>query len=305
MAKLRFLILGGNGQLGRFLTKSLYSQGHSVRVFDHEIQDKIENNGIRYFKGDFADYWELKSALKDVDYVVHLISTTVPGTSNLNPVSDIKENLISSVQLLELMLEMRIRRIIFASSGGTVYGNIDKKTIDEESELNPICSYGIVKVSIEKYIKMHEFLHELKPTILRISNLYGNSFGRIGVQGIISTIFTYVKQGKKIEIWGDGLNVRDYVHVRDVIRAINCCIERDIQGVFNIGSGRGVTIQELVDLVRRITGLPVQLEYLPARPFDVRRIVLDIRKANRELHWKPEISLESGCAEYWEFLKSL
>jgi UDP-glucose 4-epimerase len=170
---------------------------------------------VDFRKGSLDDRFTIDEALLDVDVVYHLVSTTVPGTSNHNPVADIESNLIPTVKLLELMAARGVSRIVFISSGGTVYGPSEQHAIEEAHQLEPLCSYGIVKVAIEKYLLMHQRLHGLKPIILRLANAYGPRQWVGGGQGIIGTLLLAAKQRQPVQIWGDGGVVRDYVYVED------------------------------------------------------------------------------------------
>lgn len=299
------LVLGGNGFIGSHVIDALCAAGHGVRVFDRSPDTwRAPLAGVRYYLGDFDDRPLLAEALQGVDVVVHLISTTVPSTSNLDPITDIQSNLVRSVRLLELMGGAGVRRIVFFSSGGTVYGIPEATPIREDQPLNPICSYGVVKVATEKYLLMFEHLYGLRPLILRPSNPYGPRQGHVGVQGAVATFMNKVMAGEKISIWGDGTVKRDYIDVTDLARLCRLGIESEETGVFNVGSGVGLSINELVMAVERVTGISAAKEYLPARQFDVPEIVLDVAKAQRTFGWRPTVSFEDGLHRYLGWLQS-
>jgi UDP-glucose 4-epimerase len=172
--------------------------------------------------------------------------------------------------------------------------------VPESHPLGPLCSYGVVKVAIENYLHMHDELYGLTANVLRVSNPYGAYQHHIGVQGIIPTFFRKIADGRPIEVWGDGSVVRDYIHVSDVVSALLSAGARDLSGTFNIGSGVGHSVNEILDIVRRQMGRVVEVRYLPQRKFDVERIYLDISRARAELRWQPLLSLEAGCALYWQ-----
>jgi UDP-glucose 4-epimerase len=300
------LVLGGNGFIGSHVVDALCAGGHDVRVFDRSLDPwRAPLAGVRYYLGNFDDRPLLAEALQGVDVVVHLISTTVPSTSNLDPVADIESNLVRSVRLLELMRGAGIKRIIFFSSGGTVYGVPDAIPIREDQALNPICSYGVVKVATEKYLLMFERLYGLRPLILRPSNPYGPRQGHVGVQGVVATFMNKVISGEMISIWGDGSVKRDYIEVTDLARLCRLGVESGATGVFNVGSGVGLSVNELVTVVERTTSIKAMTEYLPARQFDVPEIVLDVAKAQEVFGWRAEISFEEGMQRYLRWLHSL
>ena len=172
---MKVLVLGGSGFIGSALVGGLLNQGHQVRVFDRNIeavrQQFPDINDVVH--ADFVDVMSLTEAMSGVDMIFHLISTSVPSTSNKNPVHDIESNLVNTVKLLELMRNADVKRIVYLSSGGTVYGTPKSLPITENHPTNPTCSYGIVKLAIEKYLLMYAELYQLDATILRPSNPYG------------------------------------------------------------------------------------------------------------------------------------
>jgi UDP-glucose 4-epimerase len=236
-----------------------------------------------------------------VDIVFHLISTTVPTTANLDPVADIKGNLLSTVRLLQQMRDQGISRLVFLSSGGTVYGDAKTIPIPEEHERNPVSSYGIVKVAIENYIAMFSAQHGLKSLVLRVSNPYGPRQGHLGVQGVIPTFFQRIITGDEIRIWGDGSSVRDYLYISDLVSFIVQGVNKDLAGVYNVGSGQGASLKDILSLIEDISGISANVKFFPPRGFDVKRVVLDISKARKALDWTPSVSLREGCERYWKW----
>jgi len=231
---MKVLVLGGNGFIGSHVVDQLLAAGHKVRVFDRSAEryrDPIKQ--VEYRLGRFDDTFQVAEALQGMDAVCHLISTTVPGTSNLDPVADVKNNLINTLNLLEQMRKKGLRRILYLSSGGTVYGNPESSPISENHPLKPISSYGIVKVAIEKYLFMYQQLYGLQPVILRPSNPYGPRQGHAGVQGLIGTLLARAFSGETLEIWGDGSIVRDYMHVSDLARLCVVALE-DIVAAYSM-----------------------------------------------------------------------
>ncbi len=303
---MKILVFGGNGFIGSHVVDHLLAAGHKVRVFDRapeRYREPLKQVGYRF--GHFDDTFQVAEALQDVDAVCHLISTTVPGTSNLDPVADVESNLVNTLHLLEQMRKKGLNRILYLSSGGTVYGNPESSPIKESHPLNPISSYGIVKVAIEKYLNMYHQLYGLQPIILRPSNLYGPRQGHTGVQGLIGTLLTRMLAGEPVEIWGNGSIVRDYLHVADLARLVVATLESDGCGVFNAGSGEGHAINDILAMVREVTGKELRIEYRQGRSFDVQQVVLDISRANAQFGWRPEISLDEGVKNHLNWLHSL
>jgi UDP-glucose 4-epimerase len=314
----RVLVLGGRGFLGTHLVEAFVREGASVRTFDRSqsqtggeslLDDAAAKmpasrlSDVEAMTGDFVTGSGLAEALDGVDLVYHLISTTVPSTSNADPIFDVQSNLIGTLRLLQMMRAASIRRIVFVSSGGTVYGNPSILPVAETHPLGPLCSYGVVKVAIENYLHMHAELYGLTANVLRVSNPYGTHQHHIGVQGVIPTFFKKIGDGTPIEIWGDGSIVRDYIHVSDVVSALLRAGARNQSGTFNVGSGVGHSVNEVLDIVQTCIGRRADVRYLPHRTFDVERIYLDVSKSREELHWRPLLALDEGCAMYWEALK--
>lgn len=297
------LVIGGNGFLGSSLVEGLRAAGHAVRVLDRSApRADVDWRGVDYRIGGLDDADSLKLALDGIERVYHLASTTVPGSSNRDPAFDVSSNLLGALRLVEAMAAADIRRIVFFSSGGTVYGNPERIPVDEGHPLRPISSYGVVKVAIENYLMMYARLGTLDPIILRPSNPYGPRQSTSGMQGAIGAFLGKAKAGSGVSIWGDGEVVRDYVYVDDLIELAIRAGSSDACGVFNAGSGRGQSLNELCALVRELTGSPLPVEYLPGRDFDVSKIVLDIHAAQSRFDWSPQVSLRDGVERTWRAL---
>lgn len=301
---MRALILGGNGFIGSHLVDALLHANARVRVLDRgPDRYRPTPHGVEFIQGDWGDSAILAESLADVDTVFHLISTTVPSTSNLDPVWDIQSNLVNSVRLLELMRAAGVRRLVYLSSGGTVYGIPESDPVAESHPLRPISSYGIVKVAIEHYLHMEERLHGLQPVILRASNPYGPRQGHGGVQGVIGTFLWKIAQREPIQLWGDGSIVRDFIHVRDLARLCVMVAPADVTGCYNAGSGQGHSIAEIIETIGAVLGRTIEPVRKPGRGFDVPRVVLDIGAVQRATGWKPEIGLSEGVLETWEWVR--
>lgn len=292
----RVLVTGGTGFLGRHLLPALLAQERQVRVLARREAPWLDER-VEFMQGSFADTRCLGTALADCDAVVHLACSTIPRSSNQNPVADIENNLAGTVRLLEACREHGCRRVVFTSSGGTVYGNVNAERVTEEQPASPISSYGIVKLAIEKYLAMYGELYGFRTVSLRIANMYGEHQPHDTGLGAIAAFAHSAVNGQPIEIWGDGTIARDFVYVGDVVAAILASLEAEKPGlVLNIGSGKSVSINEIVELVGKVSGRTVEKIHLPGRKFDVRRTCLDIAKAERELGWKPATGLQEGIA---------
>lgn len=300
------LVLGGNGFIGSHLVDELLASGHSVRVFDR-FPEKYRPpiSIVDYRTGHFGDAFSMAEALQGIDIVFHLISTTVPGTSNLNPVADINDNLIATVVLLEQMVKMGIKRIVYLSSGGTVYGKPKIIPIPETHPLNPICSYGVVKVAIENYLTMYQELYGLQPTIIRPSNPFGPRQGHDGVQGVIATFISKLYHNYPIKVWGDGSIIRDYMSVTDLVKLCVITLEKNYCGIFNAGNGNGVSVAKIIELLSEISGHSPLITYENGRAFDVKEVVLDISNTKSITGWHPTVDFADGLLQHWNWYISL
>ena len=288
------LILGGTGFLGSHVTDAIVAQGHNVRLFDKSV---IERGDVEFINADFSDRMALSEALIGIDVVIHMISTSVPSTSNHDPISDINGNLVNTVNLLDLMRQSDVSNLVYFSSGGTVYGVPDYSPMDESHKKNPICSYGIVKLAIEKYLYMYHSLYGISSTILRPSNPYGPGQKRMGVQGFIGTCLKAAVNNSKLTVWGDGSVIRDYIYVSDMVSATIKAMELLPQGIFNISSGEGYSINEIILAVETLIQRKINVEYQQHRNFDVPEMILDNSKAIKTLDWNPLVSLETGLTQ--------
>jgi UDP-glucose 4-epimerase len=207
----------------------------------------------------------------------------------------VQSNVVATLQLLEEMRSRGIEKILFASSGGTVYGPPIRTPIDEDHPNNPTTSYGITKLTVEKYLLLAKELHGLRPVILRMANPYGERQRVEGAQGVVAAFLERALAGQAIEIWGDGTVIRDFLHVADVSRACGAALA--YQGdacVFNIGSGAGTSLNELVRLLSELLERELEVIHQPARCFDVKSNVLCCRRARQELNWQPAIGMAEG-----------
>lgn len=302
---MRILVLGGNGFIGSHLVDRLLAEGHRVRVFDRyqEIY-RAPLADVEYCMADFGNRGLLANALLGVEIVYHLISTTLPKTSNDDPVFDVSSNVIESLFFLEECVKSKVRKVVFISSGGTVYGNPAILPIPEDAPTNPECSYGITKLTIEKYLALYQSRYGLDYTIVRPSNPYGSRQNPSGIQGAIPVFLANAHKGEPIRIWGDGEVVRDYLYIDDLIDAMYRVINTDsAEKVFNIGSGRGSSLNEIVGILKKVTNRDITVRYEDRRNFDVPINYLDIEKARKILAWAPKTDLEDGMGRVWEFIK--
>jgi len=304
------LVLGGGGFMGTHLCNALIGRGYPVRVFERPVPEALSaeraRGKIEWVYGDFVNRNDIASAIDGCDVIFHLISTTLPKNSNENPLYDVETNLAGTLSVLETARANSAIRFIFVSSGGTVYGVPKHVPISESHPTDPICSYGIVKLAIEKYLHLYHLLHGLDYLVLRIANPFGEGQRPDAMQGAIAVFLNRALSGQPIEIWGDGTVVRDYLYVGDVIDAFVRAL--DYHGacrIMNIGATRGHSLNELLQAMEDVLGRPITRTYLPARPFDVAVNVLDSTKARELLGWQPRVTLREGLMRTLDWLNGV
>jgi UDP-glucose 4-epimerase len=302
------LILGGNGFIGQYLSKALLAKGFTIRVLSTKKQGEIFNSSLKnlnieWVTGNFSDEKLIDEATEGVSYVFHLISTTLPSSSNLDPHFDILSNVGSTVNILKSCVLNKVDKVIFSSSGGTVYGIPKYLPIDELHPQYPISSYGIQKLAIERYLYLYNHLHGLKSSVLRISNPFGLGQDISRGQGLVTTFLARIMNGKEIEIWGDGSVVRDYIYVDDVIDSFIAVLENHNEfDIYNIGSGVGSSILEVIQKIETVVGSRAKIQFKESRSADVPANVLDITHSQKELCWHPKVSLIKGIEKTVEKL---
>jgi UDP-glucose 4-epimerase len=306
----RILIAGGAGFLGSNLADSLLHLGHAVHILDRRgarclLPDEIRER-IVWHEGDFSDPSCLQTAASGQDIVFHLISTTLPKSSNQDPAFDFASNVVGTIHLLEAAKHGGARKVIFASSGGTVYGLPQVIPIPENHPTEPLTSYGITKLAIEKYLALFRHEHGLEYTVLRMGNPYGRYQWPLGSQGAIAVFIWRALKGQTIDIWGDGELVRDYIHVFDVVEAMIAAMDRKADSqVFNVGSGQGHSLNDVVMTIEHVVGHEVAVQHSSSRSLDTPANVLDISKIRSALGWQPKITFAQGIQATVETTRAL
>lgn len=305
----RVLVMGGLGFIGSRLCRALLQEGYRVRIFDklygsHNLISDIEAQ-VEIIESDIERPEDVLSALEGVDVAVHLIHTTVPGSSMLDPAYDVQSNVVSSARWLSSLKDKGLARIIYISSGGTVYGNPKTNPITEDHPTEPVSSYGITKLAVEKYVAMYANLFDLQYRIGRPSNVYGEG-QRLNIgQGVIGVFLDRALEGKPIEIWGDGTTKRDYIYVEDLVKGILKLLRHEGEGrVFNISTAVGYSLNEIIAIIRDETKLPVEVVYKQARGYDVPVNVLDNAHIKSELGWQPETNLREGIRNVYQWIRA-
>lgn len=300
--KLNILIIGGNGFIGSHLVEVLMYE-HNITVFDKTSNPFVKDHtNVEYIYSDFTDTEALSKALEHKDIVYHLVSTTVPYTANLDPVFDIETNLITTVKLLDKIKDSSVKRFIYSSSGGTVYGKPQYLPIDEKHPCSPIGSYGIIKKTIEHYIQMYANKNDFSYLIIRPSNPYGPRQNYMNNQGLMAKFLYHTIKENAFTVWGDGTSLRDYIYIDDLIRFFKIAGLSNESGIFNAGSEIGNSINEIIRLFYKIVNKMPQVIYTKKIDNFVEKVVLDMTSSKQTFEWQPEISLNEGLELHYRWM---
>ncbi len=278
------LLLGGGGFIGRALAARLQQQGLDFHVVGRHQLEK------------------LGQLLPQCGTVVHLASSTTPGASATHPELELP-NLALTLRLLELLQSSPPTHLIYFSSGGTVYGNPARLPVAEDALLSPLSFHGASKAAQEQLMRVAG-THGHAVTILRPSNAYGPGQSLRSGFGLIRTVLEHVRCQSTMQIWGDGEQLRDYLYIDDLTDAVcRLIVNPDIGGIYNLGSGRGCSVREIVARVEAVCAQTIPLSYHAARGADVRDIVLDTTHLQDRTGWSPTVDLDEGIRRTWQWLR--
>ena len=266
-------------------------------------QSTIDNPNFVAYRADITDFNQILPAFKSADVVYHLACGSLPHTSNKNPHYDVLNNINGSLNVLEATRLSSINKFIFISSGGTVYGVPKSVPIPESHSTEPLCSYGITKLSVEKYIALYNHLYGLNGFILRVANPYGARQRLDSAQGVIPIFMRRAMQSIPLKIMGDGSIIRDFIYITDLVSALLALLSYSgSERIFNVGSGNGISLLCLVNKIENLLERRLAVEFLNTRKFDVPTNVLSIDKARIHLGWYPEISIEDGLRYLYQHI---
>jgi UDP-glucose 4-epimerase len=289
-------ILGAGGFLGTNLVRALAGEVGELRCFGRPPAFPEALRDVNWTDGELEGD-RVRELVSGCDTVVHLISSSTPANADKSIASDAQSNVITTLKLVDQCVELGVRRFVFISSGGTVYGIPTQVPTPEDAPTNPITAYGVAKLAIEKYLAVYQRQRGLDYRVLRVANPFGPYQTARKGQGIIAAAMAAVFHGTPLEIWGDGRVVRDYVFVADVVQAIIKAIRHEGPSrVFNIGSGRGHDLLQVVQTIEILAGKSLRTRFRPARPADVPVSILDTSLAATELDWHATTSFEEGLA---------
>ena len=307
---MNIILLGGAGFIGTNLALVLAKElGDQITIVDRQkayfqnLQDKHLPN-LTFVESELLPETDYEALVKGHDVVYHLISTTVPTTSNQAISEELKANVILSANLFEACVHQGVQKVVFLSSGGTVYGKKTTCPLNEDTPTDPISSYGVQKVAIEKLLYLYHYMHGLDYRIIRLANPYGPFQRPNGVLGAITT-FTYkALKGEEIQVYGDGSVMRDFIYIDDAVRGIvNIVNGNDANRMFNLGCGYGTSIKHVLDTIQSTLGISIRVCYSKARQVDVPVNYLDISRYEKAYGLLDPLALEDGIRKTAAFMR--
>jgi UDP-glucose 4-epimerase len=300
---LRTLVIGGGGFIGNHLVSALKGR-YEVSVLDF-ASPPAHQTGVDWVTGSITDSTLVASAADGCDSVIFLANASLPGSSQGDFEREATGHIGATLRVAEICKDQGVKRFLFASSGGTVYGyDSPPGGLTEGCPTRPLNGYGVSKLSIEHYLRLMNTQGPMRTLSLRLSNPYGEGQRAHRAQGVVAAAMQHAMAGTVMPIWGDGSVKRDFIHVEDVAAAFLAGLSYDgTKNVINIGSGKALSIKEILELTRTHTGRDLAVEFQPDRRIDVHRNVLCITRATQELGWTPQIRIDQGMertARWWQ-----
>lgn len=272
-------IIGSNGFIGKHLIDILKNNSKlKLHLFGRNLASEFSDL-FPYQQIDLNNSEQLKISFKDIDFVYYLASESIPSTSWESPIFDVEKNLLSFVNFLDCVCKLKLKKIVFVSSGGTIYGHSDKK-LNEEANKKPFSPYGIIKLAMENFLNYFEVKYKLQYDIFRVSNVYGRGQNTGKGLGIINTFLEKIILEKKINVFGDGNNIRDYVFIEDVAKLLSLSLhtKSNKSNIYNLSSNNALSINELVSITKKIIPETFEVIYTATRQSDNPSILLDNSK---------------------------
>lgn len=295
---MRICVFGSSGFIGSHLVRRLLADGHEIIGYSqtaYRPRHAASSGSYRHIRGDFTTEADLAGIVGESDICFHLVSTTNPGSAEIDPAGDVEANLLPTIRLAQHLATTAPKtRLIFVSSGGTLYGNSDGERLREDAAAHPVSAYGAAKLAAETYIRLFGHTRGLPFLIIRPSNLYGPPLHGSPF-GLIHKVMGQIRRGEDVDVWGDGRNIRDYLHIDDFVDFLSIAAAHPTGvAAVNVGTGVGHSILDVIGLLEDALGRRAGLRYHPARAIDVRRNVLDVALAGRVFGWSARTALADG-----------
>ncbi|HYU61783.1 MAG TPA: NAD-dependent epimerase/dehydratase family protein [Solirubrobacterales bacterium] len=301
---MRILVTGGSGFVGSHLTDALLARGDEVLVVDNLTTGRQENlagaidDGAELLVEDVTDERAMARVLEEArpEVIFHLAAQPHVQRSVTDPVFDLRSNVEGTVKLLELARRFEPRRIVFASTGGAIYGEGEGRELplDEDADCLPYCQYGQSKMAAELYLSLYGRLHGISSIALRLANVYGPRQDPKGEAGVVAIYSLVLHNGDQPIVFGNGRQTRDLIYVGDVVRAFVTAAGSDAEGAYNIGTGKETSVLELGERLAPLCGASFEPRTEPARPGEIQRISIASERAADVLGWRAEVDLDEG-----------
>ena len=302
----KILVTGGAGFIGSNLVDRLIAEGHEVVIIDNLITGfkKNINEKAGFYEIDVRDKKidEIFSKEKP-DYVYHHAAQMDVRKSIEDPAYDADVNILGSINILENCRKHKVKKVIYASTGGAVYGEPEYYPVKEEHPINPICHYGVSKHTVEHYLFLYNCLYNLNFNVLRYPNVFGPRQNPHGEAGVNAIFIQKMLCGETPVIYGDGGQLRDYVYVGDIVESNILAMTKGDKGFYNIGSGIGSSVNQIYSILKNLINFPENAKYAPARLGEINKIFIDGSLAGRELGWSPKVTFEEGLKKTVEWFK--
>ena len=305
--KKQTLVLGANGFIGSHLVDSLAQLGFQVVAFDRFSTDPqfAERPNVRVVRGDIFELPAVTEALQGVDFVIHAFSATTPYSADMDPYADIEKNLLHSARIFELCAQQKVKKVIYISSGGAIYGSSAEngRSARETDAALPISPYGIGKLAAERYLEYFQRKYGLRHVSYRLSNPYGPRQVTKQNQGVVPRFIENISRGETISLYGDGSSSRDYIYIEDAVRLISSTFEDCTQTVYNIGSGAQTSLSALIATLEQLLNKSAVIESVPEPPTFVHTSELDISRFTEEFDLRAELNFKDGIAKTIQYLR--
>ena len=304
---MKILVTGGAGFIASHVSEGYIGAGHSVVIVDDLSTGKRENIpcAAKFYEHDITDFAGMEQIIAEErpEVINHHAAQMDVRRSVREPLFDARVNIVGALGLLELAVKYKVRKIIYASTGGASYGQVETVPVDESHSTRPICHYGVSKLTFEKYLFLYKYLYGLNYTVMRYPNVFGPRQNPHGEAGVTAIFALQMLRGEQPTIFGDGCKTRDYVFIEDIVRANVALLEKGDGETLNLGSGQPTSDYQIFDLVRSATQYRGKPKYAPVRPGEVAHIALDARRARAVLGWAPQISIQEGISRTVESIR--
>ena len=304
---MRILVTGGAGFIGSNVADRMVALGHQVAVLDDLSSGFREfvPAAARFYQVDLADAALVDQCLAEFrpELIDHHAAQIDVRKSVEDPRRDAAINILGSLGLLESAVRHGVRKVVYASTGGALYGEGRSLPATEEHPVNPEAPYGVSKHTVEHYLYIWKLLYGLDYTVLRYPNVYGPRQNPHGEAGVNAIFIGLMLEGKRPKIFGTGEQVRDYLHVDDVVRANELALERGSGEIVNIGTGVGTSVNQIFATLKEVLGFAGEPIYEAARPGEVQRIFLDATRARQVLGWQPTVEFREGLRRTVEWTR--